>query len=129
MFDDKLSEDESHEWRLCELYDALKYDTREAVIDCLKKLDRLDGEFIKIIVEQLESPTSSFRNRFELVSSRGRPPSLASEPVIMDGILRYYRKCRQNGLSSKQAIFETEKNYGVKRALIMKIVVEAKDAG
>jgi hypothetical protein len=50
MFD-KLSEEELHEWRSSELYDALKFDTREAVIDCLKKLDRLDGEFLKIIVQ------------------------------------------------------------------------------
>ena len=127
MFD-KLSEDELHEWRSSELYDALKFDTREAVIDCLKKLDRLDGEFLKIIVQQLESSTSSFRNRFKLVSPRGRPPSLANEPLIRGGILSFYRTCRQNDLSSKQAIFKTEEAYGVKHSLIMKIISEAKDS-
>jgi hypothetical protein len=130
MFDDKLSEDELHDWRSSALYDALKYDTREEVIVCLKKLDRLDREFLEILIEQLEgstSPQHKFRNRFQLVSSRGKPPSIAMAPLIRDGIRRFYRKCRDNGLSSKLAIFKTKQNYSVKRALIMKIIGETKD--
>ena len=129
MFDDKLSEEERHDWRSSELYDALKYGTRDEVIACLKKLDRLDRELLEILVQQLEGSTSSqqkFRNRFRLASPRGRPPSIAMEPLIRDGIRRFYHRCRDDGLSSKQAIFKTEQNYGVKHSLIMQIIGEAK---
>ena len=131
MFDDKLSDDELHERWSSDLYDALKYGTREEVIDCLKKLDRLDRELLEILVQQLEGTTSSpraFRNRFQLASARGRPPSIANEPMIRDGIRRFYRQCLENGLSSKKAIFETEQNYSVKSSLIMEIIGEAKGA-
>jgi hypothetical protein len=129
MFDDKLSEDELHERWSSDLYDALKDGTRDEVIDCLKKLDRLDRELLEIVIQQLEGSTSSpreFRNRFQLVSPSGRPPSIAMEPLMRDGIRRFYRKCRENGLSSKEAIFKTEQNYSVKRTSIMKIIGEAK---
>ena len=59
MFDDKLSEEQFHERRSSDLYEALKDGTREEVIDCLKKLDRLDRELIEILVQQLEGSTSS----------------------------------------------------------------------
>jgi hypothetical protein len=130
MSDDKLSEDELHDWRSSELYDALKYGTREEVIACLKALDRLDRELLEILVQQLEDSTSSqqrFRNRFQLVSPPGKPPSIAMVPLIRDGIRRFYRQCRDDGLTSKQAIFRTEGAYGVKRALIMQIVSEGKE--
>jgi hypothetical protein len=131
MFDDPLSEDELHDWWSSALLDALKYGTRDEVITCLKKLDRLDRELLEIVVQQLEGSKSvrrEFRNRFQLASPRGRPPSIAAEPLIRDGIRRFYRQCREKGLSSKVAVFETEKNYSVRRALIMKIISEGKDS-
>ena len=130
MFDDELSEEEQHDWRSSALYDALKYDTREEVIVCLKKLDRLDRELLEILIQQLEgstSPQHKFRNRFQLVGSRGRPPSIAIVPLIRDGIRRFYRKCRDDGLSSKNALFKTEEKYSVKQSLIMEIISETKD--
>ena len=129
MFHNKLSEDELHDRRSFEFYDALKYGDREEVIACLKKLDRLDHELLQILIQQLEGSASSqqeFRNRFRLVSPRGRPASIAVVPLIRNGIREFYRQRRDAGVSSKQAIFETEEKYGVKRALIMQIVKEGK---
>jgi hypothetical protein len=77
MSDSKLSEDEFHDQRSLELYDALQYGTRDEVISWLKTLDRLDREFLKILIQQLEGSTASqqkFRNRFRLVSPPGKPP-------------------------------------------------------
>jgi hypothetical protein len=127
MCDDKLSEEGLHDERSWELYDALQYGDRQEVIDCLKKLDRLDGKILQILVGQLEGSTSSqqgFRNRFRLVSPPGRPPSIAGVPLIRDGIRRTYRQGRDAGLSHKDAILRTEQAYDIKRALIMKIVSE-----
>ena len=125
----KMTEEELNEWRLNEFYDALKYGTREEVIECLKMLESLNREYIEILVQQLENstpPQQKFLNTFRLVSPRGKPPSIAAMPPIRDSIFRYYRQCREKGLSYKQAIFETEKKYEIKRTLIMKIVSEAK---
>ena len=103
------------------------YDTSEEVIECLKKLDRLDREFIEIIIQQLESPnTSECYTRFQLVSRPGRRPSIAMAPLIKSGIRRFYHKCIGDGLSSKQAVFKTHEAYGVGRTTIMNIVSEAK---
>jgi hypothetical protein len=129
MFDDKMTDEEIHEWRSSELYDALKYGTRDEVIDCLKQLDSLDGELLEILVEQLDGSTSSqkiYRNSFQLVAAPGRPPSIASVPLIREGIFQYYRKCREKGMSSKEAVFATEEKYAIKRTLIMQVVREAK---
>jgi hypothetical protein len=120
-------EEELHEIRTWELYDALMYDTSEEVIECLKKLDRLDREFIEILIQQLESPkTSKFYTRFQLVSRPGRRPSIAMVPLIRNGILKFYHKCINDGLSSKKADFKTQGGYGVKHATTMNIVSEAK---
>ncbi len=120
-------EEEQHEFRTWELYDALMYDTREEVIECLKNVDRLDREFIEILIQQLERPdTSDVYTRFQLVSRPGRRPSIAMAPLIRSGILRFYNKCIEGGLSSKEAVFETYKGYGVGRTTIMNIVSEAK---
>lgn len=127
MFD-KLSEEELHDWRTSEFVEALMYDTGEEIIARLKKLDRLDRNVLEIIIQQLESPTTSkSHTRFRLVSRPGRRPSIAMVPLIRDGILRFYRKCLKDGLSSKQAIFKTHQNYDIRRTVIMNIVSEAKD--
>jgi hypothetical protein len=124
---DKMSDDEVHEWQSFEFLDALQYGTQEEVIACLKKLDRLDREYIEILVQQLEDSTPphwKFYNKFRLVSAPGKPPSIAAIPLIRQGIRRYYRKCMKNGGSSKQAVFEIEKMYQIKRTLIMQIISE-----
>jgi hypothetical protein len=87
MFDDKLSEEELHDWKSSDLYDALKYGTREEVIACLKKLDRLDRELLEILVQQLEGSTQhNFRNRFHLV--RGDRQERSCAHVMLDGSIR-----------------------------------------
>jgi hypothetical protein len=81
----KLTEDQLHEQRSDELIDALQYDTPDAVLACLRKLDRLDGLAFQVVLQQLEGTAFlkvKFRNRIKIVAPRGRPPSLAKEPAM-----------------------------------------------
>ena len=72
---DEPSEEQLHQWRSDEFVDALLYaPTPKEVIDCLKKLDRLDGEPFRILVQQLDGSIATkptFRNRFQIVGSPG----------------------------------------------------------
>ena len=125
----KPSEDQIHQWRSDELVDLLLYaPTPKEVIDCLKTLDRLDGEPFRILIQQLDGTIPQkpkFRNRFQIVGSPGKPPvSIAHEPVGQRIIRQDYSRLREKGTSSKQALFLIAEKFDIKRSAILKILRE-----
>jgi hypothetical protein len=122
------NEDDLHRWASDDLQDALLFGTPETVLVCLKRLDRLDGEPLKILVQQLEGsvPQKRFRNRFQLVRRPGKPPSIADEPAARGFIAACYLRFRKRGLARKKALFETAELWGIKTTTITGILAEAK---
>lgn len=84
---DQPNENDVHREASEELEDAMLHLSIPEVLKCLKRLDRLDGEPLRILVGQLDGsiPQQKFRNRFQRVpnmSSRMDLPQYAG-PLIL----------------------------------------------
>jgi hypothetical protein len=121
-------EDELHRRRSDTLVNSLLYGSPAEVIDDLCKLDRLDGEPFQILIWQLTGTCPAkykFRNRFQLVGSRGRTPHPLSEPAGRGLIRTQFMRWRKEGLTYKQAMYKAERRFEMKRSLIAEICGEA----
>jgi len=130
MANDFPSEEQLHRWRSDAFVDALLYGQPKDVIDCLRKLDRLDGEPFRVLVEQLEGKMPSkpkFRNRFRIVGTPGRQPHPMSEPAGERSVRYWFRRWRAEGLLYKNAIFKAEKHFGMKRSAIAAVCNDLED--
>ena len=123
------NEEDIHREACEELEDALLFLTPEDVVACLKRLDRLDGEPLRILVGQLDGSIAKqkFRNRFQLVQARGRPPSLANEPAMRVAIPGHFKRLLKRGLNRKTAISRVCEDYELGKTAVEKILAEAKE--
>jgi hypothetical protein len=128
---DQPNENDVHREASEELEDAMLHLSIPEVLKCLKRLDRLDGEPFRILVGQLDGsiPEQKFRNRFQLVQVRGRPPSLANEPAMRGAIPGYFKRLLKRGLNRKTAISRVCEDYELGKTAVEKILAEAKEVG
>lgn len=123
----KTSEDDLHRWASDELQDALLFGTPIAVLACLKRLDRLDGETFKIFVGQLDGtiPLKTYRNRFTIVGAKGKPPALASEPAARGFIAAEFAR-RLKASNRKNVVAEICKKWEIGKTVLEEILAEQK---
>jgi hypothetical protein len=118
-------EDDLHRARSDELIDALQWEDAGEVLKCLRKLDRIDGEVLEIIIKLLDNDAKLkpfFQNRLKIVRwSRG---PLKPDPGIHSIIRKQIQSWCDNGLNLKKAIHKAEMIHGLSRSSLMKIWTE-----
>ena len=92
------AEENRHRARSENLIEALKEGDAKAVLNCLRRLDRIDGSTLEIIIKLLEGDPKLkplFQNRFKIIRwSRGRPKKEYSDPVMQPVIRKLIKRWR-----------------------------------
>lgn len=120
-------EENSHRARSENLIEALKEGDAEGVLNCLRRLDRIDGSTLETIIKLLEGDPALkplFRNRFKIVTwSRGRPKKEFSDPVMGPLIRKQIQKWSGGkGSNQKKAIHKAKIEFDLGRTSIMNIL-------
>jgi stalled ribosome alternative rescue factor ArfA len=120
------AEENRHRARSENLIEALKEGDAEGVLNCLRRLDRIDGPTLVIIIKLLEGDPALkplFRNRFKIVTwSRGRPKKEFSDPIMRPLIRKQIQRWRDGkGSNLKKAIHKAQNEFGLSRSSLMVI--------
>jgi hypothetical protein len=115
-------DEDPHQQLSADLIDALMWEDAGVVLKYLRKLDRIDGEALEIIIKMVEDDSAlkpRFRNRFKIVTwKRGRKKN---DPGLHPIIRRDIQRWRDEGQNLKEAIHTAQIEHGQGRTALMKI--------
>jgi hypothetical protein len=111
-----------HQQLSADLIDALQWEDAGVVLKYLRKLDRIDGEVLEVIIKMLEDDSALkplFRSRFKIVTwKRGRKKN---DPGLHPIIRRDIQRWLDQGQNLKEAIHKARIEHGQGRTALMKI--------